>query len=44
MPRRRTSVKVATGRQRPVLPTILALSGLLLVLNAWLVSQQSAGF
>ena len=43
MPTRRTPVKVAASRQRLLLPTILALSGLFLFLNAWLISQEYAG-
>ena len=33
-------VKVAAGRQRPALTTVLFLSATFLLLNAWLVSQQ----
>ncbi len=40
---RRPPVKVATGRHRPMLAAVLTLSGLLLILNAWLVSQYATG-
>lgn len=43
MPTRKISVKAASSRSRSVLPVVLALSGLFLALNAWLVSQQVAG-
>ena len=32
--------KVAAGRQRPTLPTVLILSATFLLLNAWLISHQ----
>ena len=33
-------VKVAAGRQRPALPTVLFFAATFLLLNAWLISQQ----
>ena len=44
MPFWKRRVKVATGLQRPALPAVLYLLGVLLVLNAWLVSQQIIRF
>jgi len=44
MPHRKRHAKVANGHHRHTLPAVLYLSGVLLILNAWIVSQQAPGF
>jgi hypothetical protein len=44
MPYRKRRARVAAGHHRLALPTALFLAGALLVINAWLVSQQVLSF
>jgi hypothetical protein len=44
MPHRKRRAKAAGGHHRLSLPAVLYLSGVVLILNAWLVSQQVLGF
>jgi putative copper export protein len=44
MPYRKRQPRVATTHQRQTLPAVLYLGGVLLIINAWLVTQQPPGF
>ncbi|MGD8956058.1 MAG: hypothetical protein PVJ03_01900 [Chromatiaceae bacterium] len=44
MPHRRRHPRVATIHHRHTLPVVLYLCGLVLLINAWLVSQQMVNF
>lgn len=44
MPYRKRQPRVATTRERQPLPAVLNLGGALLIINAWLVTQQPPGF
>lgn len=44
MPYRKRRARVAAGHHRLTLRAVLYLSGAVLILNAWLVSQQPLSF
>lgn len=44
MPYRKRHTRVTTAHHRQALPAVLYLGGILLLLNAWLVSQQLLRF
>jgi hypothetical protein len=44
MPYRKRRARVAAGHHRLSLPAVLYLAGAVLILNAWLVSQQVLSF
>ena len=43
MPYRKRHPRAAASHHRQILPAVLYLAGVLLILNAWLVSQQLFG-
>jgi hypothetical protein len=44
MPNRKRRARLASGHHRQTLPAVLYLSGAVLILNAWLVTQQIFSF